>query len=31
MALWEKPAQELWETLGKNVDPAVIKALMALR
>jgi TRAP-type transport system periplasmic protein len=31
MALWQRPGQELWETVGKNVDPAVIKALIALR
>lgn len=31
MALWQRPGQELWETIGKNVDPALIKALIALR
>jgi TRAP-type C4-dicarboxylate transport system substrate-binding protein len=30
MTLWQKPGQELWETIGKNLDPAVIKALLAL-
>ena len=28
---WQKPAEDLWETAGKNVDREVIKQMMALR
>jgi TRAP-type C4-dicarboxylate transport system substrate-binding protein len=31
MTQWRKPGQELWQSIGKNVEPAVISALLALR
>src|SRR5215471_3299138 len=31
MTQWRKPGQALWESIGKNVEPAVISALLALR
>jgi TRAP-type C4-dicarboxylate transport system substrate-binding protein len=30
-AKWQKPGEALWDTVGKNVDRAVIKAMIALR
>jgi len=31
MAQWRKPGQDLWDSIGKNVEPGVIRALLALR
>jgi TRAP-type C4-dicarboxylate transport system substrate-binding protein len=30
-AQWQKAGEAIWETQGKAIDPAVIKAMIALR
>jgi TRAP-type transport system periplasmic protein len=31
MPLWQKPGEELWDSVGKTVDRGVIKSMLALR